>query len=217
VSQIGSLTSRKRKKPSLILRHINIKPARSWNLLQHPPRPRRSSKPIKSSYRLQHSRDRDHANIHAETFVRPSAVVDVAVQGPIERDGFRGWIDYWVPGGGDEGDEDIVAGFHRDGTAVVVDCHGLGGFAVGAEGAVHACGGLVRGRNGDGGRTDAFHGVVKDLLVSFGGVHFCESVNIWEILLALVREIEVKCLRELLKSQQVSLLPTWFYLQLEPD
>lgn len=129
----------------MVLPHIDIKPPRSRDLLQLSPRPRRPPQAIQPPHSLQHSRNSDLADVHAEAFVRPGAVVDVRVHGAIERDGFRFGVDDGVAGGGDEAHEDVVAWVDGDGAAVVVYGHGFHGLAVDAEGAVHSCALLADG------------------------------------------------------------------------
>lgn len=57
-----------------------------------------------------------------------------------------------------------------------------GGFAVRAESAVEA---------------DAFHGVMEDLVVAFGGVHFSVFVDGGEVFFSFVGEVVIQQLGEL--------------------
>ena len=79
--------------------------------------------------------------------------------------------------------EDLVSSLHADGSTVVVDRRGSGGFAVGPECAVQAA---------------AFHGVVKELVLGLWRVHFRQPVDLGQMLFAVVGQVVVEQLRELL-------------------
>lgn len=123
----------------MIFPHINIKPTRPGNLLQHTPRPWGPPQIIQSPHRLQHSCNRYLADILTKTPVWAGAIVDVRVHGAVERHGFWLGVDYGVAGGGDEAHEDVVACVDGDGAAIVIYGHGFHSFAVDTKSAVHSC------------------------------------------------------------------------------
>lgn len=79
-------------------------------------------------------------------------------------------------GGTDKTTEDLVAGLDADFAPIVVDGVMDLGFSIGAESAVE---------------TDAFHGVVQDLVVGFGRVHLGVLVDVRKMLLPFVREVVI--------------------------
>ena len=103
--------------------------------------------------------------------MRSQPVVDVIIYGPIGPDGIRLREKFGFAVRTDEAAEDFVARFDLDGTASVLDCHGYGGVAIGAESSVE---------------PDAFHCVVQKLVVCFGAFDFGPLVDIGEVLFALV-------------------------------
>lgn len=73
--------------------------------------------------------------------------------------------------------EDFVAWFDRDLTTAIIDGIMDCRFAVRAESAI---------------QSDTFHGVMQDLVVTFGSVHFGVFVDGWEMLLSFVGEVVIQ-------------------------
>lgn len=73
------LTQRKGEITPMICPHVNIKPARSWDLFQFSRRPRRPSEIIEPSDDFQHCCESDAAGVAAEAGMWAHAVVNVGV------------------------------------------------------------------------------------------------------------------------------------------
>ena len=73
--------------------------------------------------------------------------------------------------------KDFVSRFDRDLTTTIIDGIMDCGFAVRAESTV---------------QSDAFHGVMQDLVVTFGSVHLGVFVDGWEMLLSFVGKVVIQ-------------------------
>lgn len=194
----------------MIRPHIHTKPARPGDLLQLARRARSASEIVEAADDFQHGGQGDLAGVAAEAGVRAVAVVQVRVEGSVEADGFRiGEVGGFAvgldlrcleergsamlfllinggmfsehmgrvgEGGTDKATEDLVTWLDADFAPVVVDGVVDLGFSIGAESAVE---------------TDAFHGVVQDLVVGFGRVHLGVLVDGREMLLSLFGKVVI--------------------------
>ncbi|KAI6756178.1 hypothetical protein HG530_011914 [Fusarium avenaceum] len=144
---IPSNLHRGRERPNAtpVLRHIHVEPAWSRHLLQLALRTGHPPEALLPEQRPEELRQRNLADIPAETRMRANAVVDVCVQRPPRVDRLRLREDAGVFGRGYEGHKDPVTWLYRHRPAVVfLDGVGDRGFAVETECAGH---------------TDAFHGI----------------------------------------------------------
>lgn len=96
-----ALTGWEREIAAMVLSHVDIKPARPWDLLKLPLRAWRSPQVVKTSDYLHHGRDRRSAGFLTQTCMRTYTVVDVRLQRPVRTHRIRRREEFGFAGGAD--------------------------------------------------------------------------------------------------------------------
>ena len=151
----------------MVSSHVDIKSARPRDLLQLPLWTPSPPQVVQLAHRPQHGSQPDSTRLSTEARMGTEAIMDVAIEWPIDVD--LVWIRevLSLAVGVNEAAEDLVARLDVDLAAVVIDRCVRGGETIRTRRAIEA---------------NAFHGIVKQLLVGFGSRSLCQLVDRWEVL-----------------------------------
>ena len=169
--------------------HIDIEAARAWNLLELSLRAGSPPQVVQLADRPQHRGQRSSTRLPTQASMCTKAVMDVAIQGPIDVDlvGVRKVFRLAV--GADKAAKDLVTRLDVNFPAVVIDSRLCSGETIRTESAVE---------------TNTFHGIVQQFLVRFRSWGLCEIVDGRQMLWMI--EVVVDQLGKLLQLSLPSLL-----------
>lgn len=182
IKGIGGLTHWEDGIAATVFSQVDVETTWAGNLPQDTLLAIDTAQVVQTTDNTEHGSQGNTAGIATEAGVWALAVVDVRVQRTVETDLLRFGEDIGVASSSNEADENLFALGDVDFLAPVVNGDVSLGFTVCAIGAIQA---------------NTFQGVVGEDIIGLWGVLLCETVDLWQVYFALIRQVEVDDLGEL--------------------